>query len=225
MIAKLDKFTPPVSDAAAAVVTAAGVALFMTTVSMRLLEVRAPVAHQQDFQITMQVEQPPAPAPPAPPMKQKVRERHVLHLAPQPLNPIPIDPAPIVAAADIPMIAADPPAPASEPEVVSDPDLDAQYAAELRADIDRRTAPPDSAQYHLRHPSGEVKVLFVVTRGGDPQTVRVLHSSGSAILDEAALSIVSSGHYAPMPAKAFTGEPRHTFLVTIEFRPAKRALL
>lgn len=218
------RLTAHASDAAALVLTAVAIGVFVLTATIRLTEVRATAAHQADLQITMQMEQPPAPVPPTPPVRQKVPERHVLRVVAKPVEPIPVDPAPIAASAiDIPAISA--PAPASEPVAVSDPDLDAQYAAELRADIDRRTFPPDSTQYRLRHPSGEVKVLFVVTRAGQTRTVTVLHSSGSEILDNAALNIVSSGHYAPMPAKAFVGEAQHTFLVTIEFRPANRALL
>jgi TonB family protein len=226
MMVKLDKLTERTSDAAALVLTAAAVGVFIVTVSARLIEVRAGAVQQHDFQITMQTEEPPAPpTPPAPrpPVKQKVLQRPVLPVAPQPVDPTPIEPAPMFTAAEVPTVPA--PAPASEPAAVADPDVDAQYAALLRADIDRRTSPPDSARYRLRHPSGEVKVLFVVTRAGEPRAVRVLNSSGSGILDDAALNIVSSGHYAPMPAKAFVGEAQHTFLVTIEFRPAQRTLL
>jgi TonB family protein len=99
------------------------------------------------------------------------------------------------------------------------PDLEAQYAAGLRADIDRRTRPPDSVQYRLHRPSGEVRVSFIVMRNGEPKVVRVLRSSQSSILDETAVAIVSSGHYPPMPARVFAGETEHLFAVTIEFRP------
>ena len=100
------------------------------------------------------------------------------------------------------------------------PDLEAQYAAGLRADIDRRTHAPDSAQYRLHRPSGEVRVGFAVMRSGEPKTVHVLRSSGSPILDEAAVAIVASGRYPPMSAMLFAGETEHMFAVTIEFRAA-----
>jgi protein TonB len=98
-------------------------------------------------------------------------------------------------------------------------DLEAQYAAGLRADIDRRTQPPDSAQYRLHRPSGEVRVGFAVLRNGLPKDVRVIRSSGSSILDAAAVTVVSAGHYPPMPENIFSGETQHLFAVTIEFRP------
>jgi TonB family protein len=63
-----------------------------------------------------------------------------------------------------------------------------------------------------------------VTRSGEPKDVALLRSSGSSLLDEAALHIVAAGRYAPMPAEAFSGEARHTFVVTIEFRPPSLAL-
>jgi TonB family protein len=111
---------------------------------------------------------------------------------------------------------------ASEPPPRSsaNADLEAQYAAALRDDIDRRTHSPDFAHNHLRRVAGEVRVSFVVTRAGQPTAVALLHSSGSPSLDQSALAVVSSGHYAPMPAAIFANEPEHLFEVTIEFRAA-----
>ena len=57
-----------------------------------------------------------------------------------------------------------------------------------------------------------------VTRNGEPKVVHVLRSSGSSILDEAAVAIVASGHYPAMPSRVFAGEMEHAFAVTIEFR-------
>jgi TonB family protein len=82
-------------------------------------------------------------------------------------------------------------------------------------------APPDSAQYRLQHPHGEVQVRFVLLRNGEPRTVSVVRSSGSAILDQEAVKVVASGHYPPMPEKCFVGETQHTFLVIIEYQPAR----
>jgi TonB family protein len=107
---------------------------------------------------------------------------------------------------------------ASSPAVDSRPDLEAQYAAGLRADIDRRTHPPDTAQYRLHRASGEVRVGFIVTRNGEPKAVHVLRTSGSPFLDDTAVAIVSTGRYPPMPDKIYVGEAQHGFAVTIEFR-------
>jgi periplasmic protein TonB len=165
------------------------------------------------------------PATPPPPVPRKVRTLHAmprqLPMAEAPAEPqtVPVEQAP--APEEGALIAAS--SPTASPQPTSDfrPDLEAQYAAGLRADIDRRTRPPDSAQYRLHRPSGEVRVGFTVVRSGEPKLVRVLRSSGSSILDDAAVAIVSSGHYPPMPATLFAGEAEHVFAVTIEFRPAK----
>lgn len=171
---------------------------------------------------------PSAPAPPQPEPRATHTHRepakpHMAALAPIPAETalavpeaVPDD-APVFAASEATSFAA-------AQSSASHPDLDAQYAAGVRSDIDRRTHVPDTSQYRLRRPSGEVRIGFALTRAGEPKTVMLRGSSGSTILDEAALTIVSSGHYAPMPANVFTGEAEHVFAVTIEFRGAGLAL-
>jgi periplasmic protein TonB len=178
-------------------------------------------SNQPSIEVSVQTEAaatPSAPAPPSPPQKPRlhrvtppVRVAEVAVPAePQPQAPASLpEGAAVVASGTLPAPAAD-----------SRPDLEAEYAAGLRADINRRTHAPDSAQYRLHRPSGEVRVGFVLTRNGEAKAVRVLRSSGSPILDDAALSTVSSGHYPPMPPKAFAGEVQHMFAVTIEYHRA-----
>jgi protein TonB len=181
----------------------------------------SPAANQLSIEVSVQAEAAVTPPPPAPP--------------PPVQKPLPHRVTPQVRVAESP-VAAEPQLQASEPvpegaALVASatmpapapdtrPDLEAEYAAGLRADIDRRTHAPDSAQYRLHRPSGEVRVGFVVMRNGEAKAVRVLRSSGSSILDDAAQTTVSSGHYPPMPAKAFAGEAEHMFAVTIEFHRA-----
>jgi protein TonB len=159
---------------------------------------------------------------PPPPVPRKVPTHRVMPRQPTAEMPMPPEPRPVQVERDpVPeggaLVASETPSVAA-PSSDARADLEAQYAAGLRADIDRRTRPPDSIQYRLHRPSGEVRVGFVVMRNGEPTVVRVLRSSGSSILDAAALAIVASGHYPPMPAKIFAGEPEHAFAVTIEFR-------
>jgi protein TonB len=177
---------------------------------------------QSGIEISLQQPAAEIPRAPPPPLPRKEPHRVTTRLPteempmPPETQPVPIEHDPVseggalVASSDTPSVAA--------PSSDARPDLEAQYAAGLRADIDRRTRPPDSIQYRLHRPSGEVRVGFVVMRNGEPTVVRVLRSSGSSILDAAALAIVASGHYLPMPAKIFAGEPEHAFAVTIEFR-------
>jgi periplasmic protein TonB len=208
-----------------------GVALMLSGVALAvLLHTRldswarlsvSPYSNQPSIEVSVQTEAaatPPAPAPPSPPQKPR------LHRATPPVRvaelAAPAEPQP-QASASLPegaavVASATLPAPAAD----SRPDLEAEYAAGLRADINRRTHAPDSPQYRLHRPSGEVRVGFVLTRNGEAKTVRVLRSSGSPILDDAALSTVSSGRYPPMPPKAFAGEVQHMFAVTIEYHRA-----
>jgi periplasmic protein TonB len=210
------------SDGGALVLTAATVAVFLVYVHGRL-QVMPPAQRNASFELSMQMEQPAAPVPPVPPppVPPRPKQRHLVQMLETPTEPLPVveEPAPADPAAAL----MSEPAPASAPATASHPDLDARYAAELHANIDRRTVPPDSAQYRLHHPSGEVRVRFIVTRGGEPQGVALLQSSGSPLLDEAALNIVASGHYPSMPAGVFSGEAKHAFVVTIEFRSGLRA--
>jgi protein TonB len=177
--------------------------------------------------IELSVETAPIPTPAAPPPV--VPRRMPMRHTPSPPAAVPVSEAaalPLEQQAmpeDASLVASDAPATAQQAANVR-PDIDAQYAAQLRADIDRRTHPPDTAQYRLHRPSGEVHIRFVVMRNGAQKNSTLVRSSGSPILDEAALMIVTSGHYAPMPAAAFVGEQEHAFIVTIEFRAANLIL-
>ena len=178
---------------------------------------------QSGIEISLQQPAAETPRAPPPPVPRKVPTHRVTPRQltekcrhPAEHQPVPIEHDPVAEGGAL-VASSDPPSVAA-PSSDARPDLEAQYAAGLRADIDRRTRPPDSIQYRLHRPSGEVRVGFVVMRNGEPTVVRVLRSSGSSILDAAALAIVASGHYPPMPAKIFAGEPEHAFAVTIEFR-------
>lgn len=208
------------SDATALALTAAVAAVLLLS-SRSLLQMFAakPAVRDRGIELTLQEappETPPAPPPPVP----RPPVPHTVRAQPQPREPLPVIEEPAPANADL--IAADPAPSAPPASGPSRADLEAQYAAALRADIDSRTRPPDSAQYRLHRPSGEVHVRFVVLRSGEPQAVAVVRSSGSPLLDAAAVGIVASGHYPPMPPKCFVGEAQHTFIVTIEFRPPRQ---
>jgi len=206
------------SDAVALALSGVALAVLLHSKVDSWTEVSASPAINQ-IEVSVQTEVAAAPAPPAPPPPvQKPVPRRVVQQVRVAENPVPAEPQ-LQASEPVPqdaaLVAA---APVQAPMPDSHPDLEAEYAANLRADIDRRTHAPDSAQYRLRRPSGEVRVGFVVMRNGATKDIHVLRSSGSSILDEAAQTTVSSGHYPPMPAKAFAGEVEHMFAVTIEFR-------
>lgn len=210
------------SDAVALALSGVVLAVLLQTKVDSWTEVSASrAADQSSIEVSVQTEAaatPPPPAPP-PPVQKPVPRRAVPQARvaeiPAPTEPQPRSSEPVPEGAAL-VAAVTAPAPAPN----ASPDLEAEYAASLRAYIDRRTHAPDSAQYRLHRPSGEVRVGFVVMRDGAAKAVRVLRSSGSSILDGAAQTTVSSGHYPPMPAKAFAGEAEHMFAVTIEFRRA-----
>jgi periplasmic protein TonB len=210
------------SDAVALMLSGVALAVLLHTRVDSWTRVSAsPYSDQPSIEISVQTEAaatPPAPAPPSAPQKPRlhrvttpVRVAEVAVPAePQPQAPASLpEGAAVVASAMLPAPTAD-----------SRPDLEAEYAAGLRADIDRRTHAPDSPQYRLHRPCGEVRVGFVLTRSGEAKSVHILRSSGSPILDDAALSTVSSGNYPPMPPKAFAGEVQHVFTVTIDYHRA-----
>jgi TonB family protein len=184
---------------------------------------RVQAAQPVELSLEAQPETAPTPPPPAPPPPLKPRE--IATHAPVPVVPDPItfttDPIPDDAAVVAANNPAPPPTPA--PPARANADLEAQYAESLREDIDRRTRLPDSPQYRLHRVSGEVRVRFVLTRGGEARQVQIARSSGSSTLDQAAIAIVGAGHYAPMPTSIFVNQVEHLFAVTIDFTAAAQA--
>ena len=206
------------SDATAFVLTTVAALVFITA-SHRLLPQRVSrvAAPDRPFELLLQSAQPYAPPTPPPPVPRRIEKRQrASQAAPTPPEPLPVEEQAVPA--DAALVSA-PVAPPAGAETASKPDLESLYTAQLLGDIKRRNHPPDSTQYRLQHPHGEVRVRFVLLRSGEPRTVSVVRSSGSAILDEEAVRVVASGHYPPMPEKAFVGETQHTFLVTIEYPP------
>jgi TonB family protein len=112
---------------------------------------------------------------------------------------------------------AEPPAPAPE-TAASHANIEAEYSAALRKNVDERTEVPSTAEYRLLKPAGSAMICFTLDRSGNPSAVALKRPSGSKILDFQATRIVASGHYPPFPDGAFPGEQRHVFIVTIEFR-------
>ena len=177
----------------------------------------------------IQVELAPDPAPPAPRVPDPP--------APQPPKPRPVhkkDPVhQQTAPASLPLMAETAETPAvneapaasqdSESEAPAAPSreaagtIESQYAATLRTNIDARTVVPNSVEYRLRRPKGETRVNFILDRAGSVLAADVARTSGSDVLDRQAVNIVKTGRYPPFPQTAFNGEPRHSFLVTLEF--------
>jgi protein TonB len=176
----------------------------------------------------IQVELAPDPAPPAPrvpdppapqpPKSRPVHKREPVQQAAPAALPLMAETAeaPAVNAAPAPSQDSESEAPAA-PSREAAGTIEAQYAATLRTNIDARTVAPNSMEYRLRRPKGETRVNFILDRAGLVLAADVARTSGSDILDRQAVSIVKTGRYPPFPQTAFNGEPRHSFLVTLEF--------
>jgi protein TonB len=195
--------------------------LWTAALCAALLSHRAPAPQTSVKNPAVQIsllheEAPPVPPPVVPPP----RPRPVVHrrAAAQPMVPSPIQNVAVVEdqppTAALTMAEPDPPA---HTEAVSAASIEAQYAATLRTNIDSRTTVPSTPEYRLLKPQGETRVSFTLERDGTTEQVSLAHGSGSHILDRQALSIVQTGRYPPFPERAFPGEARHIFIVTIEF--------
>jgi TonB family protein len=180
----------------------------------------ASVQHASDPGVRISLlEEVPAPPPPQPsPPRSQAHEARPIRRQAAPLiaaNPVVDEPTlESDAAIELP---AEPPAPAPAASA-SHADIETEYAAALRKNVDERTAVPTSAEYRLLNPSGSAMVCFTLDRKGNPSEVAIKRPSGSKILDTQAAHIVASGQYPPFPEGAFPGEQRHVFIVTIEFR-------
>ena len=167
---------------------------------------------------------PPTPREPDPPPQQPPKPRPVHKKEPAQQQPAPASLPLMAETAAVPAVNdlpgppqdAESDAPAA-PYRVTAGTLEAQYAATLRTNIDARTVVPESIEYRLSRPKGETRVNFVLDRAGSVLDARVMHTSGSDILDRQAVRIVKAGRYPAFPQAAFHGELRHSFLVTLEF--------
>ncbi len=100
---------------------------------------------------------------------------------------------------------------------VSSASADSSYTGSIRAIIDRRNVPPDTAEYRLLHPHGTAEIGYTIARNGAVSGVRLVHSSGSPILDRQALANVAAGGYPSMSEAAFAGQAQHSFTIRITF--------
>ncbi len=152
---------------------------------------------------------PPKPAAPPPPKPvptppKPVRHRVVRRRAPRPVRePVPQPaPEPIVAAAPqadtLPAPA--PPAPPAPPSV--DPSVQASFEDRVRAAVQASVRYPYAAR--LARLSGRARVAFVYL-DAQASRVRLATSSGSDLLDAAALQAVSAAQYPP-PPRSFAGK-------------------
>ena len=95
---------------------------------------------------------------------------------------------------------------------------DDAYSAQLRAYLESIKHYPTSKEARLQRPHGIVNVWVVLDRSGGMKEAGIEDSSGSLILDGAALSTVRGASYPPFPANAFQGQATRRFTVQLNFQ-------
>lgn len=152
---------------------------------------------------------PPLPvAPPLPPPPMPVAPRHtVVHHRTKPqITPQPTEPAPAVTAPVAP--------PAPPPAAPSAGELDL-FQAKMRRAVQEAAITPAAAE--MAHETGIVRVQFTYLNGL-ASNIRVVGSSGFAMLDDAAQQAVRNANYPPQPPD-MAGHPNDV-LVDVIFRAA-----
>jgi protein TonB len=192
------------------------------------------VDHQTPMRVTIappQVE-PPPPMPEMPqlpevtpdvstPVVPTFTPRTVTRTAPSPKAAPTPTPTPAPAASEQPAavapqaVAAPAVARPAPPTAVSSDDE--VYKAQIRAYLEGIKHYPTSKEARLQRPRGTVNVWIVIDRSGGMKEAGIEESSGSLILDGAALSTVRNASYPAFPADAFKGEPTHRFTVQLNY--------
>ena len=165
---------------------------------------------------------PPVPAPPVPlppkpvtPPKPTARPKPADHAPPQPQSqPEAAAAAPSTAPATTASAATAAPAPAAPTRASSAEDA---YVALVRADIEANKHYPTGKEARLARPHGDVEVWFRLDRSGAVKEAGVQTSSGSLILDQAALALVRGGNYPGFPSEIYQGSSEHRFVVTLSY--------
>lgn len=128
------------------------------------------------------------------------------NVAPQPETPV-APSAPAVSATPAP------PHPAAPNANIND-----AYVAQIRSYLESVKHYPTGKEARMQRPRGEVQVWFVLDRGGSVKDTGIENSSGSLILDGAALSTVRGASYPPFPAEVYPNEPTHRFTVSLNYQ-------
>lgn len=105
--------------------------------------------------------------------------------------------------------------PAARPKAAGNPQLEGQYGKSIRQIIEQKKTYPRRAK--KRNKQGVVKVAFSVDKNGSVSKLRVVQSSGSKILDQAALKAVKKvGRFPAIPAGI--GKQFLDYVVPIAYR-------
>lgn len=141
-------------------------------------------------------------------------------IQPPPEKPVIETPKEIIPVTDAPAPALQEvvqPPKAVEPQVQpkGNPDAENLFAQDVRSRIERKKIYPDAAREMGM--SGEVEVLYELDRSGNLLRAEIVSSSGSKLLDQAALKAVKSATYKSFPDDAWAGSSSKVFKTKLVF--------
>jgi protein TonB len=184
--------------------------------------------------IQITIAAPPAPTPALPPPPQTMPElpkldevtpdltlpvvpKFTAKSAPKPTPTPTPTPQPAVESQQSADVSSPAPAPHPAPAAPAAASQDDVYAAQVRAYLESIKHYPTSKEARLQRPRGTVDVWFILDRAGGVKEAGVEESSGSLILDGAALTTVRGASYPAFPAEAFKGDATHRFTVHLNY--------
>jgi protein TonB len=97
---------------------------------------------------------------------------------------------------------------------------EAWYASQIRAHLQSTKRYPTGREASLQRPSGTSVIWFIIRRNGELSDSGVETSSGSMLLDNAALSTVRRGAYPIFPEDIWPNKTQQRFTVELNFIPA-----
>jgi protein TonB len=96
---------------------------------------------------------------------------------------------------------------------------EASYAGKVRAYLQTVKRYPTGREASLQRPAGTSAIWFIVRRSGEMVEAGIETSSGSMLLDNAALTTIRRGAYPVFPDEAWPGKAQQRFTVELNFVP------
>jgi protein TonB len=172
---------------------------------------------------------PPEPKPPEPVKQAQARPQAAPPQAAAPSVPVAAtpstsEPATVPAAPARPVettsaaeTAPPPPAPSR-----SSASTESSFIGKVRAQLEAAKRYPTGREASTLRPRGKSRVWFVLPRtGGEATESGVDDSSGSILLDNAALATVRRGRFPVFPEDAWPGRASHRFTAELDYAPAE----
>lgn len=126
-------------------------------------------------------------------------------------------PAPLITEKIVPHTPA--PLVPTQPAPSNTAEIEALYATKIKGYLNSVKRYPTGREASISHPSGKAKVRFILRRNGELMVAEIESSSGSMLLDSAALSTVRRASYTPFPEESWAGQSQHQFSVELDFVP------